>query len=87
MLCPLVTVQILLISITTEPRKNYHLPSHLQVMLLKGHQDTPWESLPGFDKESGATWFYAINYPLRTYQFSIVKNSLFPKHLCDIAAC
>ena len=47
-------------------------------------QYTPWESLPDFDKESGATWIYPINYPLRAYQFSIVENSLFQNTLVTL---
>lgn len=36
---------------------------------------------PEFDYEAGKTWIYPTNYPLRDYQFSIVKEALFKNTL------
>ncbi|GBM78806.1 Fanconi anemia group M protein, partial [Araneus ventricosus] len=35
----------------------------------------------GFDNEAGKTWIYPTNYPVRDYQFAIVKESLFKNTL------
>ncbi|XP_042855878.1 Fanconi anemia group M protein-like isoform X2 [Penaeus japonicus] len=40
-------------------------------------ESTPLETLPGFDVDNGRTWIYPINYPLRSYQFSIVEKALY----------
>ncbi|KAL4238941.1 hypothetical protein ACF0H5_003645 [Mactra antiquata] len=32
---------------------------------------------PGFDKSAGKLWIYPTNYPVRDYQFNIVKQALF----------
>ncbi|XP_064485099.1 Fanconi anemia group M protein homolog isoform X2 [Ornithodoros turicata] len=37
----------------------------------------PLEELPGFDVTAGKTWIYPTNYPVREYQFNIVKSCLF----------
>jgi len=42
---------------------------------------TPLEQLPGFDVSAGATWIYPTNYPVREYQFDIVKSCLFQNTL------
>lgn len=42
------------------------------------------EELPGFDADAGNTWIYPINYPLRDYQFNIVKNALFSNTLVSL---
>ena len=44
-------------------------------------QATPLEQLPGFDLESGRTWIYPTNYPVRKYQFDIVQSCLFQNTL------
>lgn len=31
----------------------------------------------GFDQSAGAQWIYPDNYPLRDYQFKIVKTALY----------
>ncbi|GFR04332.1 fanconi anemia group M protein, partial [Trichonephila clavata] len=35
----------------------------------------------GFDYEAGKTWIYPTNYPVRDYQFAIVKEALFKNTL------
>ena len=35
------------------------------------------EDIPGFDLEAGEVWIYPTNYPVREYQFNIVKKALF----------
>lgn len=37
--------------------------------------------LPGFDKSAGLKWIYPTNYPVRVYQFDIVKSALFQNTL------
>lgn len=37
--------------------------------------------LPGFDKSAGLKWIYPTNYPVRIYQFDIVKSALFQNTL------
>lgn len=34
------------------------------------------EHIAGFDVEAGNIWIYPTNYPIRDYQFQIVKNAL-----------
>ncbi len=38
-------------------------------------------SLPGFDKYAGRMWVYPTNYPVRSYQYSIVQSSLYKNTL------
>lgn len=35
------------------------------------------DSIPGFDSDAGEMWIYPTNYPVRDYQFNIVKKALF----------
>ena len=35
------------------------------------------DDIPGFDPEAGEMWIYPTNYPVRDYQFNIVKKALF----------
>lgn len=35
------------------------------------------ENIPGFDLEAGEMWIYPTNYPVRDYQFNVVKKALF----------
>ena len=42
------------------------------------------EQIPGFDLDSGRTWIYPTNYPVRTYQYDIVKSSLFDNTLVSL---
>ncbi|GAB1599128.1 uncharacterized protein LOC115224527 [Argonauta hians] len=37
--------------------------------------------LPGFDKFAGRLWIYPTNYPVREYQYNIVKEALFTNTL------
>ncbi|CAK8692249.1 unnamed protein product [Clavelina lepadiformis] len=39
------------------------------------------EDIPGFDKFSGNLWIYPTNYPVREYQYFIVKTALFKNTL------
>ena len=34
------------------------------------------ENIPGFDNSFGATYIYPTNYPVRDYQFNIIKKAL-----------
>ena len=45
---------------------------------------TPVESLPGFDNQSGSTWIYPTNYPVRKYQRDIVESCLFHNTLVSL---
>eukprot|EP00111_Clytia_hemisphaerica_P002682 TCONS_00007586-protein len=36
----------------------------------------PHENIPGFDEQFGSTYIYPTNYPIRDYQFNIVKKAL-----------
>lgn len=38
----------------------------------------------GFDNNSGDTWIYPTNYPVRKYQYDIVYNALFKNTLVSI---
>ncbi|XP_068083864.1 Fanconi anemia group M protein, partial [Anabrus simplex] len=38
----------------------------------------------GFDLAAGGTWIYPTNFPLRDYQFNIVKNALFKNTLVSL---
>ena len=42
------------------------------------------EVIPGFDLKTGRTWIYPTNYPVRSYQFDIVKSSLFENTLVSL---
>ena len=44
----------------------------------------PRENLPGFDLDAGRTWIYPTNYPVRQYQFSIVKSCLYDNTLVSL---
>lgn len=47
-------------------------------------QSMPLEELPGFDLEAGRTWIYPTNYPVRQYQFDIVRSCLFDNTLVSL---
>eukprot|EP00057_Strongylocentrotus_purpuratus_P017531 XP_011672005.1 PREDICTED: LOW QUALITY PROTEIN: Fanconi anemia group M protein [Strongylocentrotus purpuratus] len=47
-------------------------------------QATPLEDLPGFDVSTGNIYIYPINYPLRDYQFNIVRQALFKNTLVTL---
>lgn len=49
--------------------------------VLASPSATPLEQLPGFDVSAGSTWIYPTNYPVREYQFDIVKSCLFQNTL------
>ncbi|XP_068729595.1 Fanconi anemia group M protein-like [Montipora capricornis] len=42
------------------------------------------ETIPGFDVEAGDVWIYPTNYPVRNYQFDIVKQALFKNTLVTL---
>ena len=42
------------------------------------------EDIPGFDPEAGEMWIYPTNYPVRDYQFNIVKKALFINTLVSL---
>lgn len=39
----------------------------------------------GFDSSTGNTWIYPTNYPIRQYQFNIVRASLFKNTMVRIS--
>ena len=46
------------------------------------HNSSLYEDIPAwFDNESGDSYVYPINYPLRDYQYNIVKKCLFKNTL------
>ena len=45
---------------------------------------TSLETLPGFDFDAGASWIYPINFPIREYQYNIVKEALFENILVSL---
>ena len=47
-------------------------------------RSTSLENLPGFDVDSGQTWIYPINYPIRRYQYDISKSALFSNVLVSL---
>ena len=48
---------------------------------LTEEQLSALENIPGFDKGAGQMWIYPTNYPVRDYQFSIVRAALFTNTL------
>lgn len=48
------------------------------------HNTSLYEDIPGFDMEAGAEYIYPINYPLRDYQYNIVKRCLFKNTLVSL---
>lgn len=42
------------------------------------------EVIPGFDVDAGNVWIYPTNYPVRNYQFDIVKQALFKNTLVTL---
>ena len=45
------------------------------------HNSSLFEDIPGFDYELGDSYIYPTNYPIRDYQFNIVKKTLFKNTL------
>lgn len=43
-----------------------------------------YEEIPGFDMESGTKFIYPTNFPVRDYQFNMVKKSLFKNTLISL---
>ena len=43
-----------------------------------------YEDIPGFDMESGKKYIYPTNYPIRDYQFNILKKCLFKNTLVSL---
>lgn len=41
----------------------------------------------GFDNNSGDSWIYPTNYPVRKYQYDIVYNALFKNTLVSTHLC
>lgn len=65
---------------TTAPPKQTTLPFHIgpsasaqSILDCSVIED----EIPGFDQEAGEMWIYPTNYPVRDYQFNIVKKALF----------
>lgn len=46
--------------------------------------DVPMRDLEGFNHTAGDIWIYPTNYPVREYQFSIVKQSLIKNTLVTL---
>lgn len=42
------------------------------------------EDIPGFDYEAGQSYIYPINYPVRDYQFNIIKKCLYRNTLVSL---
>lgn len=42
------------------------------------------ENIPGFDNSLGHIWIFPTNYPIRNYQFSIVKSALMKNTLVSL---
>ncbi|CAG9137541.1 unnamed protein product [Plutella xylostella] len=38
------------------------------------------EEISGYDKLTGKTWIYPTNYPVRDYQFNIIKSAIVKIH-------
>ncbi|XP_072171762.1 Fanconi anemia group M protein homolog isoform X2 [Diadema setosum] len=45
---------------------------------------TPLEKLPGFDVSTGHIYIYPTNYPVRDYQFNIIRQALFKNTLVTL---
>ena len=45
---------------------------------------TPLEVLPGFDADAGTSWVYPVNYPVRQYQYNIVRTAIFENTLVSL---
>ena len=48
------------------------------------HNSSVYEEIPGFDVEAGMKYIYPTNYPIRDYQFNIVKKALFRNTLVSL---
>jgi len=56
-----------------------------QTMMNNGNNPDPlFEFLPGFNNLEGNKWIYPTNYPVRNYQFNIVKTCLFKNTLVSL---
>ncbi len=58
---------------------NYNEDNVLKQFKEKDHLRTDRHT--GFDNNSGDTWIYPTNYPVRKYQYEIVHNALFKNTL------
>lgn len=58
---------------------NYNEANVLKCLDEKDHLRT--DRHHGFDNNSGDTWIYPTNYPIRKYQHDIVYNALFKNTL------
>ncbi len=79
-----------------QPKKSAHKPeeNHLSNVSANDPVDfedcppipmtEPQEDLPGYDLEAGRTWIYPTNYPVRKYQFDIVKSCLLDNTLVSL---
>lgn len=57
------------------------LKIHFFFQTPKHSKKTDELGYPDFDFEAGKTWIYPTNYPVRDYQFAIVKEALFKNTL------
>lgn len=51
---------------------------------LKENTELRTDRFHGFDNNSGDTWIYPTNYPVRKYQHDIVYNALFKNTLVSV---
>lgn len=58
-------------------------PDDLQLDKSSLRQDERFE---GFDNNTGDTWIYPINHPIRQYQYNISRVALFRNTLVNIFA-
>ncbi|XP_064098782.1 Fanconi anemia group M protein homolog isoform X2 [Macrobrachium nipponense] len=59
-------------------------PSYVKPANHQSFGNRPVESTSGFDYESGKTWIYPMNYPLRQYQYAIVEQALYKNTLVSL---
>ena len=48
------------------------------------HNSSLYEEIPGFDTDAGTEYIYPTNYPIRDYQYNIVKKCLFKNTLVSL---
>ena len=59
----------------------FTLGDHINQFPTNSYKPGQNEYIAGFDEECGKTWQYPIDFPLREYQFSIVRRCLFKNTL------
>ena len=53
-----------------------HKPEEVYLDPRNKNRTFPHETIPGFDEQFGSTYIYPTNYPIRDYQFNIIKKAL-----------